>query len=50
MAEKITLELAIQPGKSAKNLGQLEEAAENLKDLLKRLTLELKSFMNLIKL
>jgi hypothetical protein len=47
MAEKITLELAIETGKSAKNLGQLEEAAENLKDLLKKTDFGTKEFNDL---
>jgi len=47
MAEKISLELAIETGKSAKNLGQLEEAAENLKDLLKKTDFGTKEFNEL---
>ena len=47
MAEKISLELAIETGKSARNLGQLEEAAENLKDLLKKTDFGTKEFNEL---
>jgi len=47
MAEKVVIDLAVETGKSARNLGQLEEAAENLKNLLKKTDFGTKEFNEL---
>jgi hypothetical protein len=47
MAEKVVIDLAIETGRAAKNLGQLEEAAENLTELLKETDIGTKEFEEL---
>lgn len=47
MAEKVVIDLAIETGRAAQNLGQLEDAAENLNELLKEADFGTKEFKQL---